>query len=127
MPCTSRPSRSWNPCCIMRRSAALRSPWYSRSSVISSSSASASRSKPTCEPSQREYWKREAIPRSAARPVGRPAADGVLVQPLGEMQTLEHELDTGCARRRRLADAELGEQRLEPFDLVDELPVVRGR
>ena len=54
-PMSCSPLRSWKPCCIIRRSAALRSPWYSRSSVISSSSASASRSKPTCVPSQREY------------------------------------------------------------------------
>ena len=42
------------PDCIIRRSAAFRSPWYSRSSVISSRTPSASSSKPTCVPSQRE-------------------------------------------------------------------------
>ena len=48
------PSRSRMPCCMSRRSDAWRSPWYSRSSVISSRSASASRSKPCWVPSQAE-------------------------------------------------------------------------
>ena len=56
-----------SPAACIRRSAALRSPWYSRSSVISSSSASASRSKPIWVPSQREYRK----------PAGRGRVDGV--------------------------------------------------
>ena len=34
-PCSRSPLRSRKPLCIMRRSALLRSPWYSRSSVIS--------------------------------------------------------------------------------------------
>ena len=43
---------------------------------------------------------------SAPRPVGGPAPEGVLVEALGEVQALEHELDARRARRRRLADAE---------------------
>src|SRR3954454_6223037 len=126
MPATSRPSRSWNPCCIMRRMAALRSPWYSRSSVISSKSASASRSNPTCVPSQREYLKREVIDRSTACAVRRAAAERVLVEALGEMQALEHELDARRARGGRLARAERGEQRLQTVDVVGQL-LVLGR
>ena len=57
MPMSCSPLRSWNPCWSIRRSAALRSPWYISSSAISSSRASASRSKPTWEPSQAEYRK----------------------------------------------------------------------
>ena len=53
-PCRRSPLRSRMPSCIIRRSAELTSPWYSRSSVSSSNSASASRSKPRCVPSQRE-------------------------------------------------------------------------
>ena len=56
-PSSCSPLRSWNPCWSIRRSAALRSPWYSRSSDISASRASASRSNPTWVPSHREYWK----------------------------------------------------------------------
>src|SRR3954447_26545479 len=82
MPCTSRPCRSRKPCCIIRRNAALRSPWYSRSSVISSSSASASRSKPTWVPSQREYWKREEDMGFTVLPCGRSGArDGAAREP----------------------------------------------
>ena len=58
--------------CIIRRSAVFRSPWYSRSSVISASMLSASSSKPTCVPSQREYVKRAChgarLPPRRARP-----------------------------------------------------------
>ena len=54
MPMTWSPFRSRKPCCIIRRRAACRSPWYRRSSVISSSTLSASSSNPTCVPSQRE-------------------------------------------------------------------------
>ena len=56
------PLASWKPDCIIRRRAALRSPWYSRSSVISLKMSVASRSKPTCEPSHREYLWRLAFP-----------------------------------------------------------------
>ena len=80
MPSSRSPLRSWKPCWIMRRSAALRSPWYRRSSVISASSASASRSNPTCVPSQREYWNAgtrhaaEGIASAGARPTRRRGA-----------------------------------------------------
>ena len=40
--------------CIIRRSAALTSPWYSSSSVSSSNRPSPSSSKPCCVPSHRE-------------------------------------------------------------------------
>ena len=60
-PCRRSPLRSCMPCCIIRRSALLMSPWYSRSSFSSSNSASASRSKPFCVPSQREYVNRAAM------------------------------------------------------------------
>ena len=45
-PCSCSPLRSRMPSCIIRRRAALTSPWYSSSSVSSSNSASASRSNP---------------------------------------------------------------------------------
>ena len=60
-PASRSPLRSRKPDCIIRRSAVLRSPWYSRSSVISSSTASASSSNPTCVPSHREYLNRPVM------------------------------------------------------------------
>ena len=66
MPWTRSPLRSSNPELSMRRRAAFRSPWYSRSSLISDSTESASSSNPTWVPSQREY--RTCGRRAATRP-----------------------------------------------------------
>ena len=80
MPMTWSPFRSRNPCCIIRRRAAWRSPWYRRSSVISSSTASASRSNPTWVPSHLEYRNRDvlAIAATVPDPLGE-AAPGAVV------------------------------------------------
>ena len=48
-------------------------------------------------------------PRSAAAAVGGASADGVLVEPLREVQALEHELDRRRDPGRRLAHLEVGE------------------
>ena len=55
---------------------------------------------------------------SAAGAVGRAGADGVLVEPLGEVQTFEHELDAGRDAGGRLADVEVGEHRADAVELT---------
>ena len=60
MPWMRSPLRSRKPDCSIRRSAAFRSPWYSRSSVISAKTSSASSSNPT--------WR--AVPPRVREPAG---------------------------------------------------------
>src|SRR5947209_781934 len=77
---------------------------------------SASSSNPACVPSQREYRKRPTVDQfssSAAGAVDGLAADGVLVEALGEVEPLEDELDRRSDLGWCLADPEGGQRRLD--------------
>src|SRR5262249_14432477 len=65
-------------------------------------------------------------PPSAAPAVDGLAADGVLVQALGEMETLADELDGGRDPGGRLAHAEVGERLAQPGQLRQERRVLGG-
>ena len=54
-------------------------------------------------------------------------ADGVLVEPLREVQALQDELDAGSDPGRRLGDLEVGEHRPDAFELPEQRSVFGGR